>query len=326
VAAMTRPEAPAFMLVFFVLMCIDNIKKAQQRSWKGIIFFCSSIILCFVPYFLWRWQYFGYLFPNTVYCKGFVKHSYYLDLNYLKFIWPFALLAIPACVKSKDIRHYFLWLPSVIYLILLVNSDPLVAYNNRLFLSAFALLLPLTQQGLSILIEKYIKVKDEVYVFSLIILSCVFIVLCIPKASISEFRYYSKHPIQGDAMRMQVGKWLETHALPTDTVILGDAGMIPYYSPLRFIDSYCLNNRTMAHDSKTLRYENFCKQTLIQKPQIIILTSLTDEDGLQYQPSDMCFKQAFKTNKDYKKRAFFSVGLPPRTYRYEIYSLRRLTN
>lgn len=319
-AAITRPEAPLFMVVFFILMCIDNLLNPEQKNWKGIILFVTAFGLCFVPYFLWRWHYYGYFFPNPVYCKGFVNYWFYLDWNYLLFIWPFALLAIPACLVSKDIRHYFLCLPSILYLILLMNSDPLVAYYNRLFLVTYALLLPLAQEGLSVLIVLYTKVKDEVYVFSLILLSAVLAVLFIPKSPLFDLRYFAQHPIQGLALRMQLVDWLEVHAHSDDTVVLGDAGIVPYYSRLKFIDSYCLNDKLTAHDSKILRYEHFCERTLKQKPHIIILTSLTDEHGLQYQPSDICFKKAFATNKEYQSSAFFSVGVPPRTYRYEVYT------
>ena len=173
-AAMTRPEAPVFMILFFILMCFDNPKIEGRRQWRGIILFCCTLGLCFGPYFLWRLSYYGYLFPNPIYCKGFMKSSYsfYLDVNYLIFIWPFALLAIPACIKAQDKRHYFLWLPSVVYLLLLINSVPLVAFHNRLFLSAFALMLPLVQQGISVLVSVYLPEKDSTYVISLILISC----------------------------------------------------------------------------------------------------------------------------------------------------------
>lgn len=322
-AAMTRPEAPAFIILFFILMCFDNPKVDGRREWRGIIYFCCAIALCFGPYFLWRWYYYGFLFPNTIYCKGFVEHhySFYLDVKYLLFIWPFALLALPACIKAKDKRHYFLWLPSVVYLLLLINSVPLVAYYNRLFLTSFALLLPLVQQGISTLLELYLPEKDSAYAISLALMSCFFAVMCIPKMTLSEFKYYAQNPILGEHLRWDVVRWLEKNASQNDTVIIGDAGLIPYYSPLKFIDSYCFNNKEMAHDSKTLRYENFCKKTLLEKPQIIVLTSLTDDDGFQYQPSDSCFKKAFKNNKKYRKKATFSIGGDAKNYHYEVYAL-----
>lgn len=318
-AAMTRLEAPVFMAVFFALICMDNLKNGK-KAFSGAVYFCLAFALCFIPYFLWRWHYYGYLFPNPVYCKGFTKKSFYLDWNYLKFIWPFALLALPACFKAKDTRHYFLWLPSVIYLILLLNSEPLVGHYNRFFLVSYALLVPLAQQGLSVLISLYTKVNDEVYVFSLLLLSAVCAIVFIPKASYGELRYFAYNPQQGEQLRMQLVDWLSQHAAPNDTVVLGDAGIIPYYSPLTFIDSYCLNDKKTAHDSKTLRYENFCQRTLKEKPRIIILTAFSDAQGLHYQPSDNCFKKAFKTDKNYKLQAFFSIGASPTTYRYELYT------
>lgn len=320
-AAMTRPEAPAYMVLFFILMCWDNPTVDGRRQWRGIILFCISIIICFVPYFLWRWNYYGYLFPNPIYCKGYVTSTFRNNWEYIHLIWPFFLLAIPACLKAKDKRHYFLWLPSIMYLLLLVNSEPIGTFYNRLFLSAFILLLPLSQQGLSTLLNFYLPERDVGYSLSLFLLSCIVAMAFIPSKNLASLRYFSQNPVKGEALRRELAHWLNDNVAPKNKVVLGDAGFVPYSSSLQFIDSFCLNNVEMAHDSKKLRYENFCQQTLVQKTKIIILTSQITKGVLWYQPSDLCFKKAFKKNKDYKKRIEFSIGDARDSYRYEVYTL-----
>lgn len=133
-AGMTRPEAPAFMVLFFILIYWDRPKEEIKRYQVGVLLFCIALVLFYGPYFFWRVIYFGYLFPNSVYCKGLSQaFTFALDRHYLKLIWPLALFALPACIQAKDKRHYFLWLPSLVYLIMLADSDPVVAFENRLF-------------------------------------------------------------------------------------------------------------------------------------------------------------------------------------------------
>lgn len=320
-ASMTRPEAPALIIVFFVLMCWDKPNGASKSYWKGISFFVMTLGVIFLPYFLWRWNYYGLLFPNSVYCKGVSTDSTALvDLSYLKLVWPFALLAVPACIQSDDKRPYFLWVPSLIYLIMLAASDPIVAFYNRLFLPAFVLLLPLALQGLSLILTVYLKHKDYVYFIALYALAFWVAVLFIPTFTLFEYSYFSKNPLDGEQLRTQVIQWLNTHSLSGDSVVLGDSGMIPYWSNLNFIDSFCLNNKIMGQYPVNQRYELFCRKILDQKPKVIILTSLIKHGQIDYAPSDLCLKNKLNKQSGYKISKVFSTKDPVSIYRYELFT------
>lgn len=319
-SGITRPEAPALMLLFFLLICWDKPKNGVKEHWRGVVFFGLSLCFFYLPYFFWRWHYYGFLFPNSVYCKGFTKTLTSLDLQYLKFVWPFAALAIPACIKAKDKRHYFLWLPSIIYLLMLIDADPVVAFYNRLFLPAFVLLLPLALQGLSQILLYFFKNRDGFYVFALFFTSFMLLGLFMPWMTLSQYRYFSENPVRGEALRLQVGQWLGEHADPHDTVVLGDSGLIPYLSRLNFIDSYCLNNVVMAHYTEAQRYAQFCHQILLDKPDIIILTSLLEGGEITYAPSDDCLKILLNNHNGYKLNKIFTTEYPSALYRYELFT------
>jgi hypothetical protein len=319
-AGMTRPEAPGLMILFFVLMCWDRPKVESQKYWQGIFLFCLTLALIYLPYFFWRIYYYGFLLPNSVYCKGLSGDlTLLLDIHYLKLIWPFAILCLPACLQSEDKRHYFLWLPSLIYLMMLVDSDPVVAFDNRLFLSAFVLLLPLVLQGISVIIYGFWGIKD--YVFGLLFyLSCfVFAVFCIPKMSLSDYRYFTENPLRGEQLRGRLVDWLGHHTSAGSSVVLADSGQIPYNVDLNFIDSYCLNNLSMAHYPPKDRYEQFCKKILLKKPEIIILTSLIEKGRVVYTPSDACFKRLLKQN-NYELNTTFESNNKNSNYRYELFT------
>ncbi|CAM4484985.1 MAG: hypothetical protein LEGION0403_FIIPPAGN_01607 [Legionella sp.] len=317
-AGLTRPEAPALMALFFILLCWDRPQEGRWLYWRGIVLFSLTITLLFIPYFSWRFFYFGYLFPNSVYCKGVTNaFSLALDFNYLKLIWPFAFFALLACIQIPDKRHSFLWVPGLAYVLMLTDADPIVAFDNRLFLPAFALLLPLALQGVNWLVSRYMQ--DSSLALYVLFLGMVF--MFIPKMSLSDYRYFSQNPQKGERLRGEVVQWLKANTKAGTDVVLADSGMIPYYSDLSFIDSYCLNNRDMGHYSTKQRYEQFCREVMQQKPEVIILTSLVEQGRVIYTPSDLCLKAALKKQDDYSLRQSFSTDDPNSTYRYELFSL-----
>lgn len=319
-AGITRLEAPVLMAVFFFLICFDKPKTNISQFWKGVASFVIIILILFMPYFLWRWWYYGFIVPNPVYCKGFTASSYFaLDFAYLKLVIPFLILALPACIKSNDRRHYFLWIPSIAYLLMLMSSDPVVGFYNRFFLPAFILLLPLSLQGIDRLVVFYTKVKDSVYYLAFYSAAFIVALFLIPKMSLADYRFFTKNPVAGEQIRGEVIQWLNSN-IKGESVVLADSGMIPYYSNLNFIDSYCLNNRIMAHYPKDKMYDLFCKKTIGDKPKIIILTSLIEEGRIIYTPSDACFKAVIDKEKGYKLNKVFLVNKSKSVYRYELFT------
>lgn len=320
-AGMTRPEAPVLMVLFFILICIDRPKTELRHYYYAVFLFSLTLLLLFIPYFVWRLFYFGYLFPNSVYCKGLVKaFTLSLDLTYLKLIWPLVLFSLPACFMAHDRRHYFLWLPSLAYLFMLADSDPIVAFNNRLFLPAFALLLPLALQGMGVVVFWYLQRRDTVCLFFFYALVFLMVFFFIPGMTLADYHYFSQNPVKGEQLREEVLNWLTIHTVSGEVVVLADSGMIPYYSNLNFIDSYCLNNVSMAHYPAAQRYEQFCKDVVQEKPEVIILTSLIEEGKVIYTPSDVCLKTWLNQQSNYKFQHAFVSNDPNSAYRYEVFT------
>ena len=319
-AAMTRPEAPAFIALFFILLFWDKPSGTKTEYWKGVVFFVLSLGLIYLPYFIWRFNYYGFLFPNSVYCKGFTNTATLLDKAYLKLIWPFLFLAFFACIRKHDKRYYYLWLPSFVYLLMLAGADPVVAFDNRLFLVAFVLLLPLALIGISDALFLYFKQRDTTFSISLFIVSFCTAFFFIPAMTLPEYRYFTNNPLAGEQLRSNVGQWLDTYAKKGDIVVIADAGMIPYHSHLNFTDSYCLNNSRMSQYPKAQMYELFCREILGEKPQIIILTSLIEHGRVTYTPSDVCLKSLLSNQSEYKLSKIFFSESEDSMYRYELFT------
>ena len=322
-AGLTRPEAPVIIALFYSIALLDKSPQSK-RSWPLEIWLSALIFtVLYLPYFLWRWHYFGFLFPNPVYCKGMnPQYQFSIDMDYLKLAWPFALLALPAIFSRSDKRHYYFWLPSIAYLILLYNADPVSAFLNRLFLPAFLLLLPLSLAGLDWLAKKFASRQPQVYA-AIIVLGVFWITFFfIPKTSLSGLRFFSQNPKIGNQLRSDVAQWVTNNTQTNDTIVLADSGLIPYQNiHNRFIDSYCLNNKDMALLPEATRYLSFCEQLLKSKPDVIILTSLTQGNKHLYTPADQCLSSQLEHSQQYSLMVSLQVGDEASFYRYEIYQL-----
>jgi hypothetical protein len=98
---LTRPDGVVFLIASVVFILI-----AYRKPIASIITFSLPSIFLFAPYWIWRYSYYGYFFPNTFYAKsidvpyysqGFDYLSLYFQVNYVFII--IAVLAIIAFWK-----------------------------------------------------------------------------------------------------------------------------------------------------------------------------------------------------------------------------------
>ena len=310
-AGLTRPEAVACMLVFLSLVAWHA--KSEPALWLGWRQFFLTLVICFLPYFIWRVTYFHHLFPNPVYCKGFVdRWNTVLDQNYLRLIWPFALVTIPLFRASKQQEYIFLWILSVVYLLLCFGADPVSSFLNRLFLPAFALLLPLTL----IALVQWCRRDWLIYT-----VSGIWLLGFVPMMSLADYRHFTVNPRAGEHLRRQVLQWLDAHSVAGQQVALADSGLIPYYSQLPFIDTYCLNNLTMTQSPRMSMYGRICRDILKKQVPFIILTAHQQRGRIEYTPADACLSKILALSKDYQEVARFkSFENASDYYQYIIYA------
>ncbi|MBA2652746.1 MAG: protein LphB [Tatlockia sp.] len=323
-AGLTRPEAPALMILFAALALLDSPKVERVEYYKKLSWGFFICLLIFLPYFSWRWIYYGRLFPNPVYCKAFSNFFALADLRYLSLAFPLLILSLPGIFKAEDKRHYYFWLPSFVYLAFLINADPVSAFENRLFLPVFALLLPLAFLGLARLLDYFLPKKDEIYYAGLIIGAFWFAFLFLQPLSLANYRSFTINPQVGIHLRGELLVWLEKNVPSKSSVFLADSGQIPYHSSLRYIDSYCLNNKAMTSNLNINMYQAMCDEVFIKKPEVLILTSLLNCKGEEifYAPADACVKNRLTHDKTYLFRKIFQTDCRDFAYRYEIYTLR----
>ncbi len=312
---LTRPEGGIVACCCLVILGRYAFKRPALRP----LFYSAAGVfgVVYLPYLVWRLFYFGYLFPNSVYCKASSQQFLgVLDKQYFRLIWPFLCCLLPLLrVRSPRLGYSFLIMPTLLYSLLCGTADPIVAFDNRLFLPAFALLLPLAAVGLSQMIQQ----QWFVYVMSAVLL-----VFCVPKMSLQDYRYFTTNPLAGERLRHEVSRWLEKHATSNQHVVLADSGLIPYqHAELRFIDSYCLNNVEMAHTNTQDRYVHFCETILEKRPDYIILTAWIHEGQIEYTPADTCISARLSHAKEYQLvNVFRSHSQDRSVYQYQAYAKR----
>jgi arabinofuranosyltransferase len=265
-AAMTRPEG----LLVYGLTGLHQVatrlfrerKLATRQDWQRLGLFA----LIWAPWFAFRWRYYGYPLPNTFYAKVTLDDSVAQRARGLAYVGTFIRIHLgyaPLAVALLPLlrRRWRLWAS---YLVLVVVAyGAYVAYVGgdwsvgRFFVPLMPLFYTLLAGGLIVAGEWLVKLASRWRTIPKRlergIAAAVIAALCVglffqsslngEKALFLD-RFDAR--LAGQA-RTAMGKWLADH-MPPDTYIAVDAaGQIPYYSDLKALDLYGLNDLNIAH-------------------------------------------------------------------------------
>lgn len=243
--AMTRPEGLLVVALILADQTLESICKRNYHVFIVVVLFTAL----YLPYFLWRWNYYGDLVPNTFHAKvGFTMLQVRRGQEYFHQMttaaWPLLLPAALAVfvpwVWFRRFGRFFL-LPAFLLTYTLyvigVGGDGLPAF--RFFAPLAAPLCLLAAVG----IRRIIPTQAITVLFGVFIIALNVFIAFSHKDTYGHLR-------NGDYVQKKgtsVGKWLRQRA-PAGTVIATNtAGTIPYYSKLKTIDMLGLNDRHIAH-------------------------------------------------------------------------------
>ncbi len=263
-AALTRPEG---VLVFAVTLLHRAFHQllVERRLLSGPdLLRIFSFLGLYGPYFLWRYNYYGYLLPNTFYAKvttegvgaqmvrGFAHLRTFLGVHLGWLLIPLTL--VPFLKRKVGFTwSYLVFLVSVYFsYIVYVGGDWSV---GRFFVPILPALYLLVAMGVS---EAYMSLQTrfkergwEGYFrgFGALLALGGVVALFILSSLGGEDRLFIRRFQAREATRARVmmGRWLQEH-LPPDTLIAVDAaGQIPYYSEMRTLDMFGVNDEHTAH-------------------------------------------------------------------------------
>ena len=112
-ALLTRPEAILIVALANALLLIQLLRSKMRFSKLfSILFnFNLAIIIIYIPYFIWRYNYYGFIFPNTYYVKlgyesRFENGLYYIWLYFLIHFVSFLIFILLPVFCLRMLKFY----------------------------------------------------------------------------------------------------------------------------------------------------------------------------------------------------------------------------
>jgi arabinofuranosyltransferase len=265
-SAMTRPEG----LLVYALTELHQVatrltrerRLAARQDWQRLGLFAAL----FVPWFAFRWRYYGYPLPNTFYAKVTLGDTAAQRARGLDYIATFARIhlgyvSLPLALLPLLRRRWRAWAS---YLLLLIAGyAAYIAYVGgdwsvgRFFVPLLPPFYLLLSGGLVVLwdwLRAQLHARRSIAAWApraiaplaLLALGGGLFVGSSLHGEKALFLDPFDARLAGRA-RTQMGLWLRDH-VPSDTYIAVDAaGQMPFYSDLRALDLYGLNDLAIAH-------------------------------------------------------------------------------
>jgi hypothetical protein len=286
---MVRPEGAGYAVA--VIAALLSGRESRKRG----LWILGGFALVFVPWFVWRWQHFGFPLPNTVYVKSSLSSEQtYLGWRYVEECltshgyW----LVLPALAAGVWRRTWDVWSRLVAF-VLGANLVNAIVVGGDIF-PFYRFLLPAQVLGLVILVDgirrlvAWTGVETAGLRNGLAAGACVLLGMWMlgagsaPRRSLHGTTLESHHTRIKNVDRMNadyqaIGMWLG-QTFPKETVVaLNAAGIVPYESGLPTIDMLGLNDSHIAHvdvepGKGALGHEKHdAKYVLSLAPDVVIL-------------------------------------------------------
>ncbi|MBL8016307.1 MAG: hypothetical protein JNK43_03470 [Ignavibacteria bacterium] len=304
VSGLIRPEG-AILAVFMLIAVIYH--NGFGHSAKMFKYFLLVFGAGGVAYFLWRWNYFGYPLPNPLYKKGGIyPGSLLLSVrNVLFMTLPFSAFYIYG-LYSKQLRmtavSYMIPVTAFTLMFAFISSQmnisgrfqyamvPVVLVSFQPF---FAALVKLADEK----VKSLHGIKPRRYT----VLAVIFF------AGAVTYQYYDGNiKLHGDG-NYEAGNLLQRYSDKGYTIATSEAGLIPFYSKWKAVDTWGLNDQWIAHNGKiTDSYLDAIK------PELISFHNIESADAQNEMLTDWTEMtktlRSYAETHDYELAAVFGPG------------------
>jgi len=300
-AAMTRPEGVLVFLVVVLHQAIARLVCRRQLLTSADVARVAAFLALYLPYFLWRYYYYGFLLPNTFYAKVTVHDSMDQYRRGLQHVATFGrlhlslVLPILVCVPLLK-RKLSFWFTALLATVVAYGAYVVYVGGDwsvgRFFVPVLPPVYILASTGV---VEAYESLKGWVgrladslaalitvrYVAaSLLALGGALLLVSSSLHGEHELFVARFQAARATHARVAMGNWLRQN-VPSDTYIGVDAaGQIPYYAGLRALDMFGVNDEHTAHlDVETMGqgvpgHEKFDFDYIMwRRPDLIVATA-----------------------------------------------------
>lgn len=255
IAALTRPEGLMFFGITWLFRLAVQLRRREPIKSSIVSLLVFSAV--FAPYFLWRYNYYGYPLPNTFYAKvGATPAQFWRGIKYVLrfFAWFFGggiLLVVPVAylsLRNRSVLTTYLLAGVALYLAYIAyvggEGNPLFRFIVPILPSVSVIV----AYGLSVLWQDWspklgaLRAKGGT-------LALVFGIGCAVVTLAPYWHYKKLADASADLVEnlIEQGRWLKANSEPGDTLATPLAGALAYYSELHTFDMLGLTDEHIAH-------------------------------------------------------------------------------
>jgi arabinofuranosyltransferase len=264
-ASLTRPEGALLLALTIFHAFVYDINREELRPGNlagllrrklGLAALLGPYLLLVVPFFFWRYSYYGDLLPNTFYAKtGGGLRAVVRGLDYSRGFaqsmgGPLLLLGLGGLVADwrgalRGWRGYMLLLVGVYTLyIIAVGGDHF--RGERFFVPLVALIAILLADGLALLMGAA-TARPALRLVApalLVLLLGVYSYTALNRTR--DFDYIMRGMDEGLWIWREIGWWMADHTTPEESIAARGAGAIAFYGQRTTIDMLGLTDRHIA--------------------------------------------------------------------------------
>lgn len=335
-ATLTRPEAAGLFAVGWAYALVFRLTGLRTLLGTAVGF---GIV--FVPHFVFRLLYYGYLLPNTFYAKTSASGALVQDgLQYLgEFLWCHGVWALPALAglalggrfRERMVRLLPIALLGAAACYIVVVGGDIYPFSRFCapYLPWLALLLCAGAQRLGAVVERRRLGAASSASVSPVLVIVIAVSVMVPAKLWPDARYRREILEYGESTQglRDYGLWLRQHRPPDTTIAISSLGRVPYYSGLETIDMLGLADTHIAHREMELapgflghqKYDS--EYILSRSPDIVVLefgTREADFDPRTDLHTEKIFRRVLPSQgwwpapSDLIQRAAFRMDYAPR--------------
>jgi len=275
VGAMTRPEGALVGLVLLAILfakavLVDRARGAGAIARTPVVRFLVAFAVPLAGYCAWRLGFYGRILPNSVHCKAdWVANPWSLLDDFVEANAPLLLAAVAGLGRAKDPRTWPLFLVPGAYAVILHGVDPIIGHETRHFVGS----LPLAV-GAGLIGAAFLARGRGRWAIPSWLALCAWLLVAIRPPPFDRIERRAEGYAERNEIRRGIAAELDRLAEPGASVLLGDAGIIPFASSLRYLDAYCLNSREMTSSEIDRDPERFADDVLFrERPEFIVINN-----------------------------------------------------